>query len=237
MPLIPSGALRDNLVRAVRTPGPIPCADPDVTPGNDVHHGRTGLGTWSGGGAEEILIRRQSVREFAARPLTRRQLVAIVDSAHQAAHALWPPGTHGIVKFTILAGIYRVSALKTGLYLVDPAAEGDAVTFLQAGSWLESLREEYADAACLLFVCADFGPACRDTGREYGSLVSRAGTLGYAAWLSAIGLGIAGSVYGPSHHLVTKAACSLDIRSRHLFTVALGWPSESDTIRHGERES
>jgi hypothetical protein len=244
MPLIPSGevpqriaqalAVRGGLSHAGRGPSTATATNtaPETIPNGNMRGGDPACHhpPWLPGSIESVMVGRRAVHQFADDELSRQQLTAIADSAYKAEQTVWPAETHGTIRFTILAAAYRVSTLRPGLYLVDPAAADDAFQPLTAGPWLESLREVYADAACLMLVCADFSGACRTDGPGYGPLVIRAGTLGYGAWLSAVGLGLAGCVYGATHYRVTETVRQLHAQSRHMFTVAVGRPASTPTL-------
>jgi hypothetical protein len=160
---------------------------------------------------DEILSERRSVREFADAQVTQAELRWIAESALACERRVWHPGQHGSTPLFLLATVFRVTGLAPGLYDC-PGFEARAAS----GAELEGLRERYADAAALLHVCGRITT-------EYPQCVTRAGSLGYAAWLAAIDGGLAGSVYGGGCALVTAAARRSVPGSRHLFTVAVGF--------------
>ncbi len=172
--------------------------------------------------AESVLVRRRAVRSFTGEPVAALDVAAIADHARRAERTVWPAPAHGAIGYTILIAAFRVTGLAPGLYLVseDPSEPFSA---LPGDPCLESLRTAYSDAAFLLLICADIAAACQPGAPGYGPLLIRAGTLGHAAWLGAISLGLAGCVYAGPHHLVTEAVRLFDGRSNHIFTTSLGW--------------
>jgi nitroreductase len=171
---------------------------------------------------ENVLARRRAVRQFTDDAVAPQDVETIVEHARQAERSVWPAEAHGVIGYTLVVAAFRITGLVPGLYLVsaDPAA--GSFSMLASGPWLDSLRAAYADAACLLLICADIAAACRPGAPGYGPLLIRAGTLGHGAWLSAISLGLAGCVYAGPHHRVTEAVRLVDARSNHIFTTSLG---------------
>jgi hypothetical protein len=145
----------------------------------------------------------------------------IVARALAVESSTWPARTHGNAGLAFLLAAVRVSGLTPGLYAVGPAAACRALTGARP---LAGLRDKYADAPALLFVCGDLHYGA-GTVPGYGSVLVRAGSLGYASWLAAIASGIAGTVFGGTCNEVSRAAQKADPRLSHLFTVALGYPS------------
>ena len=177
---------------------------------------------WLPGPIQDTLARRHSVRGFAAEPVPAATVRAATAAAHAAEAAIWPPGQHGRSGFRFLAAAFSVSGLATGLYAcARPDGELHRVDF--AG--LDMLREQYAPAPVLLLVCGNLNQACRTAGASgYASMLVRAGTAGYGAWLWAIANGLAGTVFGGASHQVSGAARQVDADLCHLFTVAIGRP-------------
>jgi hypothetical protein len=168
------------------------------------------------------MCHRDSVREFSAAPLTIATIRQVVSAARAGEAAAWPVRSHGAAQFEVLVAALNVKGLAGGLYtstLSQELAGREAI-------WLTTLREQYADAPTLLLICGNLSRACDAAGASgYASMLVRAGTLGYAAWLWALSAGLRCSVYGSASHRVTSAARLLDPHLRHLFTVAIGYPA------------
>ena len=146
---------------------------------------------WLPGPAGQAMARRQAVRDFADSPVPAAQVLAIIAAARGADASLWPPRSHSAGTFEILVAAFGVGGMPRGLY---PAGAGFGTRMAQVEpGWLDSLRDQYADAPVLLLICADLNGACRAAGPAgYPSMLVRAGTLGYAAWLAGIAGGLAG---------------------------------------------
>lgn len=210
MPVIPAGELA-LIVHALLGDRQGPAGQ--SAPGQDRHclpaH-------WPLPGAWDVLAQRRAVRQFTSESVALRDVLTIAEQARDAEHAIWPAAVHGDIDYTILIAAFRVAGLEPGLYLAG--REPASVPFPE----LDELRTAYADAACLLLICADISAAGPPDGPEYGPLLIRAGTIGYGAWLTAIRLGLAGCVYAAAHHQVTAAARLVDARLNHVFTASAG---------------
>ena len=176
---------------------------------------------WPLGEPDEVLARRWATRRFTAEPVSPRDLGVMTARALRADEALWPSSRHRELRFTILLAALRVSGLAPGLYRWAPGETG-AWAELDEDPWLSDLPGRYADAPCLVFVCAAIGPACAPDGPGYGPLLVRAGTIGHALWLSALSGGLAGCLFAAPHYRVTAAVRALDGQTNHILTVALG---------------
>lgn len=173
-------------------------------------------------GLEQAAGQRRSVRQFSNRAVSSPALLAAVDDGFRAEAALWPAERHGSVEFAVLVAAFAVDDMARGLHLVARPGTGLANAFLGQPDWLPDLRAEYAPAPAILLICGDVRATEPAHGGGYGSLLVRAASVGYAAWLSAIGSGMAGSVFGGALRPVTAAARGSHDRLRHLFTLVLG---------------
>lgn len=178
---------------------------------------------WLRGPIEEALIRRQSVRVFAPSAITCSQVMGAIAAARDAGEVVWPSGQHGGVSLEMLIAANNIDGLAPGLYTAD---EAGVEPLAQEPAYLDILREQYADAPALILICADLNRACREAGQGgYPATLTRAGTAGYAAWLWAVSVGLAGCVYGGASQQASAAGRRLDADLRHLFTVSMGLPA------------
>lgn len=162
----------------------------------------------------EVVRRRRSVRSFDARPIDLTQLREIIDTA-QSRHP----------DLSVLLAAYKVSGLTPGTYLLESGS--DPVPLAEFP--LKSIRETYPDAAAVLIICGDLASACDAEGANgYSRLLVQAGSFAYTAWLTAVSLGLAGSVYGRSNNDADGAARRTSER-RHLFTAALGHEASAES--------
>jgi hypothetical protein len=180
---------------------------------------------WLPGSIDATLARRRSVRKFRRDPVPESMVEAAVTAARDAEAATWPASSHGAFRFEILVAACAVEGVARGLHATSSGAGLRPLGTYDA--CLRSLPALYADVPVLLLICGDLNGVCRAGGASgYASMLTRAGTIGYAAWLWAVSAGLAGSVYAAASHEVTGAARELDPNLRHLFTLALGAPAE-----------
>ncbi|MCQ4042784.1 nitroreductase family protein [Streptantibioticus rubrisoli] len=227
MPLVPIGEPSRTIADALRQGrGPLP-QPVRVPAGSPV----PGSAEWSSELGDAVRQRR-SVRQFAGRPVAPAALSAAIEDGYRAESTLWPARLHGTVDFTVLTAAFAVQGLATGLHHQAvpfvPQSEGP----LGNPPWLADLRAEYAPAPAILLICGDISAAGRDGG-GYGTLLMRAASLGYAAWLSAVCAGLAGAVFGGAQRAVSAEASRLDHRFRHLFTLVLGYEHAADADAKG----
>jgi hypothetical protein len=168
-----------------------------------------------------VLAARRSVREFSDEPLALADLEFILGHADHAVRTWWPAGTRQDLGLTVLAAAFGVTGLPRGIHAV---ANGSRPRLLGDPRWLPALRDRYATAPVLLAVCGDLPWACSAAGPGYGGLLTAAGALGHAMWLSALSIDLAASVYGSTCHELTGTAHSHAAGLRHLFTIAIGRP-------------
>lgn len=213
MPLIPLTEPAAAMAELVRRRAPLPAAGasqtyPDVPPPVP---GTVPL--------EEVLAGRRSVRTFTTEPLRLEELRAVLDRAAAAQQDQWPPGRYGDPGLRLLLAVRRADGLDRGLY--DRSTQG-TLHALGRPDWLDEPAHDYADAPVLALIC---GSALRVAPHAIGALLLRAGSLGYAIWLSARTYGLECSVFGAGHAPTRRAASRIRPGDRHLFTVALGHPA------------
>ena len=168
-----------------------------------------------------VLAARRSVREFSGEPVALADLEFIIRHADQAVRAWWPAGPRQDLGLTVLAAAFDVAGLPRGVHAL---VNGSPPRLLGDPRWLPALRDRYAAAPVLLAVCGDLPWACSAAGPGYGGLLTAAGALGHAMWLSALSIDLAASVYGSPCQELTGTAGSYAVGLRHLFTVAIGRP-------------
>jgi len=170
-----------------------------------------------------VLAARRSVREFSGEPLALADLEFILGHADQAVRAWWPAGPRQDLGLTVLTAACDVAGLPRGIHAV---VNGSRPRLLADPRWLPALRGKYAPAPVLLAVCGDLPWACSAAGPGYGGLLTAAGALGHAMWLSALSIDLAASVYGSPCQELTGIAGSYAVGLRHLFTIAIGRPGD-----------
>jgi hypothetical protein len=168
-----------------------------------------------------VLAARRSVAEFSGEPLPLADLEFVIGHAEQAVRTWWPAGPRQDLGLTVLAAAFDVAGLPRGIHAV---VNGSRPRLLADPPWLTAFRGRYVAAPALLAVCGDLTWACSAGGPGYGGLLTAAGALGHAMWLSALSIDLAASVYGCTCHELTGTAGSYRDGLRHLFTIAIGQP-------------
>lgn len=221
MPLIAeSAALRELSAATCRdasmpTGGPAPAATaspPPVCPGP----GR-------------VLADRRSVRQFANRPIPAALLVDAYRNAMSVERAYWSAERHGAARLRLAVGAAHVDGLAKGIHTF-PAAIAE-FNYLAGPALLDELRLEYADSPALVLVYADRD---RDLSvhSSYQNTLVRAGALGYAVLLKAMAAGLRGCPFGRAMSEVSIVLSASEARPvHHLFTLAIGWPSEAGSAQ------
>jgi Nitroreductase family len=177
----------------------------------------------------QTLAGRRSVRQFAGRPVPVALLADACHNAVRAEHASWPAEAHGDAGLKIVVAAAQVDGLAKGAHAFSIATDG--FDYLAGPALIDELRLHYAKAPAFVLVCAD---RARDVLPQstYQSMLVRAGSLGYAAWLNAMAAGLCGCPFGRA---ISEAPIALSAGYgrpvHHLFTIALGWPAEAEPPR------
>jgi hypothetical protein len=171
------------------------------------------------------LDRRAVGGGFSQRPVARRLLASVCQTALAADSALWPAETHGSAGLGLAIATPQADSEVAVLHRFIPAWRGFArVAEGRCRGGAE--REHGAPVQLLMF--GDVERARRDQPAcGYQRLLVRAGALGNAALLAARAEGLRGQLMSPASGRV-----SLLLRSgghgdwpTHLFSVLLGWPN------------
>lgn len=168
---------------------------------------------------------RRAIRDFADRPVLRSEVELVLEHARAMLQRWWPAVSQPAYGLTVIVAADHVTGLEHGLYSY---AENTGPRRLPADArLLRGLRAAYAPAPVLLAICGDLPWALSPEGPDYGGLLTAAGALGYASWLSAVSLGLAGCAFGGAAQELTDIAVDIAPGLRHLFTIALGHPEKS----------
>jgi hypothetical protein len=238
MPLIEEAALRRDLLSPANSTGELPLQRMTGTLAkaaqDQAHHFPDGIGSIASVLGSEmslpnILSRRRSVRVFNAKPAPAAELAVIAQAGLAAERRLRPAEAHDCMAMTFVLAALNVAGLAPGLYISTAHAPETFSLIQHQPAWMQELRQRYADAPAILMVCGDTRSACRAMGkRGYGQILVLAAAAGHAAWLRAISLGMAGTVYGGTCHQVTASLAQADSPHRwHLFTLAVGYRTDT----------
>jgi hypothetical protein len=228
MPLIPAGDLEKQLAATLRerrrAMTPVSCLTGSGTA--DTPHGGANARSTDcrklGESVPETRNGGQPATRFRDDPLSLDQIRGTLTSAYADQQAHWPPAAHHDLGLAMLLVAFRVATLSPNVYAAGPPGTGMFAAVPVSGL-LTALRQ-HDDAPALLLICGDLDAACRASGESgYGSLLVRAGAMAHAAWLAAVGAGLAGHTCGRATRLGSEAAGqAFGSGSRHLVTVAIG---------------
>jgi hypothetical protein len=217
MPLIAEGDPQRSMGEAMATRTPLEPGAWSLGPGG--HRVPVAAAT-ADRPLEEVLRGRRSVREFSGEPLEWRVLSDVLRLARQACGRQYAAN----VPLAFLLGLRNVAGLASGLYV--PAQDLGTARPVYVAETPTEVTRNYADAPALVFIG---GPVVGTSGTSYGGLMTQAGALGHAVWLSARSHGLECSVFALPDFRVTRAMRAQDGRTRHLFTVAVGAPVDRPT--------
>lgn len=230
MSLLPAGELTRQVAERLIVRDRVDRHRSDATPAPDVIAPTSH--TWLGSPLAEVLRLRHAVRRFTTDAVTQHQLRAILAAARTAENILWPHDSRGGCPIATAVAALRIDEVPVGMYLVRPhdseTDDAELVALPAPTTTLAVLRQTYADAAVLLFQCADLSRADQTGDGGYARLLTRCGSAAYAAWLKAIDEGLAGCLYGRTSHLVDTSIRAHDKALRHMFTVSLGIPDNTE---------
>jgi hypothetical protein len=178
--------------------------------------------------ATSALIRRQATRDFQEEPQDVGRLLRSVKAGYSAERTFWPNVVHGDQDFRVLVAAFNIVGHPPGLYLIEER-EVLSMRPVDLDFSLEDLLPSNSNAPAVIVVCGRVGSSLDE---NYGGLLVRAGSFGYAVWFAAVRSGLAGCAYGGSDSLVTRSIRKVYPVHRHLFSVALGSPARERIRSH-----
>ncbi|HEY0531945.1 MAG TPA: nitroreductase family protein [Actinoplanes sp.] len=180
----------------------------------------------------DVLPERTAVREYAGTPVSGADLSALFAAADRMDARGWPAERAAGVDLELYCAAWRVTGVDTGLYRYRPQrSELCRVASLPDGPEAEELvmQQEFAQAAALLVITGNLAAAlARHGSHGHRLLLSRAGAAGHAAWLAALRLGLAGTVFaGLLPNVLRERAGADGYHRAALFAFAAGHPIPS----------
>jgi len=199
-------------------------------------------------GAEQVILRRGSTRQFAREPITLQQLATLLDRATRGVPAdfLDPAGTQLNDLYLI---VNAVEGLSPGAYFfrreegsLELLKEGD---FREQASYLGLEQELPGDASVAVFFLADLRPILERFGnRGYRAVQLEAGILGGKLYLGAYAqhLGATGLTFFDddvinffSPHAAGKSAIFLTAVGKSARRIAFLSPNRGTALRQKVR--
>lgn len=168
------------------------------------------------------LQRRRSRRDFAAADLELATVLDVIGTGHEA-DVEDNPGEEPL-EWTVAA--LRTSSHRGALLAAEPATRTVRLAAVLAADRFEelTLQQEFARAGAVISVGGDLQEAERRHGPHgYRLLMGRAASAAYLAWLSAVELGLVGSVFaGFLPAAVRRPLASDGVLRQQLVAVAIG---------------
>ncbi|MFI1994123.1 nitroreductase family protein [Actinoplanes sp. NPDC020271] len=179
---------------------------------------------------DDVLPGRVAVRDYAPGPITAAEVSAILAAAETMDAQSWPGERAGGVGLEFFCAAWRVTGVDTGLYRYLPGRDAlRRVASLPTGPAAAELviQTEFADAAALLVVTGNLAASLdRHGSHGHRLLLSRAGAAGHAAWLAALRLRLAGTVFaGLLPHVLRERAGADGYHRAPLLAFAVAHPA------------
>jgi hypothetical protein len=177
----------------------------------------------------DVLPERTAVRDYAGTPVSGADLSALFAAADRMDARGWPAERAAGVDLELYCAAWRVTGVDTGLYRYLPEQSGLCrVADLPDGPAAEELvmQREFAEAPALVVITGNLAAAvARHGSHGHRLLLARAGAAGHAAWLAALRLGLAGTVFAGLLPSVLRERAGADGYHRAaLFAFAAGHP-------------
>jgi Nitroreductase family len=179
---------------------------------------------------DEVLPGRVAVRDYGPEPITAAELSAIFAAAETMDAESWPGERDAGVRLEFFCAAWRVTGVGTGLYRYLPGRDAlRRVATLPTGQEAADLviQTEFAQAAALLVITGNLaGSLDRHGSHGHRLLLSRAGAAGHAAWLAALRLRLAGTVFaGLLPHVLRERAGADGYHRAPLLAFAVAHPA------------
>ncbi|WP_026930362.1 nitroreductase family protein [Glycomyces tenuis] len=171
----------------------------------------------------EALRRRRSHREYTNAPVPAALIDLVLSTALQTHRAQWGAlDDEGAALGPYL--LVREGRGRDPLYRVRSGLE--RIRAQDTGKLACALAEHYAAAPVMLLIT---GPAGPGAAHRYGDLLTRAGALGHAFWMAAVGFGLDGCMFGKACSEFTGFLRRGGRDARHLLTVTIGYGTAPST--------
>ncbi len=228
---------RRTRAHLTQRPGSVPGAlrRSPLEPGEGDHRlGRAAAGAWTS--LDAALERRRATRLYAATPVDQAALAEMLRAATAGDRRDWSSEQDADLDLRFSVVAWRVSGLGPAVYHYVPAhhALRLAAEAPQAVQDREALflQAEFAEAPFVVLISGNLAAACaRHGGWGHRQLLVRAGMAGQRLWLTAAGLGLAGTVFAGFIGHAARGLVELDgYRHAGLLAFAAGHPLSPSRI-------
>ncbi|GIE76452.1 hypothetical protein Aph02nite_24020 [Actinoplanes philippinensis] len=189
-------------------------------------------------GLADVLPERGAAHDFAPAAISGAELSALLAAADRMDARGWAAEREAGVDLELYCAAWRVTGVDIGLhrYLPD-RSQLCRVASLPDGPQAEELvlQREFAQAAALVVITGNLAAALeRHGGHGHRLLLTRAGAAGHAAWLTALRLGLVGTVFaGLLPHVLRERASADGYHRAALFAFAVGRPPATEPAPPG----
>jgi SagB-type dehydrogenase family enzyme len=182
----------------------------------------------------EVLLGRESVRQFAHLPVSKQQLSTMLYWAHQGDVEDWPEQHAQGHTLTFLLLADRVEGLAPGTYRYKFDPENPALQFVgplcSPKERMELfVQSEFAAAPLFIWIAGNLLAACDRQGAfGHRQLLLRAGAAGHRLWMGASAMGVSGCLVAGLVPGVARRQLHLDgYLQASLFGFAAGYSAQN----------
>jgi SagB-type dehydrogenase family enzyme len=217
-------------------PFPVPAGSltPDLT---YVHAVPLSPPSTGGASVGQTLRRKKSERFYKKDPVTLQELSTMLSFAYSSDVNDWPEENLNGLPLSFMMVAPNVGSLNDGFYQYDPVRQ--ALLSLRGPISPDDLRrlyvqEEFALAPLVIWIAGNLAAACARHGAfGHRQLLLRAGAAGNRLWMSALAMGLGGTLVAGIVQNSAGKILGLDgYRKRAILAVAIGRPRQQDTQEH-----
>jgi len=173
---------------------------------------------------------RTAVRTYAPDAIGLAELGTLLRAAADGDRYDWPDEEAAGVGLRLIVVEWRVDRLEPAVWVYEPrthalAYVGNAPTAGEAPAL--TLQLEFTTAPALIFISGGLAAACARYGSwGHRQLLLRAGAAGQRLWLSAIGIGLSGSIFAGFLPRAADRFAAIDgYLQANLLAFAVGYPA------------
>lgn len=149
---------------------------------------------------QQAMRARAAIRFYDAAPITLAQLGTIFHTTMAGDRQNWPQEEAAGVGLQLKVVAWRVADLEPAIWQYEPDTHelsyvGRAPAAAEEAETL-ALQHEFSAAPIIVFITGNLAAACTRYGSwGHRQMLLRAGAAGQRLWMSAIGVGLAGTVF------------------------------------------
>lgn len=178
---------------------------------------------------DEALVERASIRHYAQRPITQRQLSSILKIAAEGDKQDWPGEEEAGAGIDFLVVAWRLEGVEPAVYRYEASTHTLARLGPVPDQKTEAVRMvlqvEFADAPVIVLTVGNLAAASELYGGwGHRQLLLRAGAAGQRMWMASIGVGLVGTVFAGFLNRAARSVAGVDgYRKAGLFAYSTGY--------------